>query len=411
MSHNEELQALDNEYATLSANLDYVHSLAKQTMESRKIDRFTMEAAMQAVPAIENEDIPLNSYSKDPTEQNLEASLESFSVAQFLTVLAIGAVLGAALLVLINLTKKDRLNERVDAVSKAGDKIKQTDRDIDTKTKSVSGKNDSAADKALAEAIRSGNLSSFAGDMPKASAEAARLLQALDPKGVLGKEMLTWAVKVPDQYKGLSKRFKDLKKTIDQMYKAKGEDAVELARRLSTARLDSNDPFLLGMANLESKWNEVLGGESFANVLVRELVETEDFAKLAMQSETWLASYMRMIPNNIDRLDREIESLEKEASELERYKKSVQDASRKKGVTTYNDDGSIRHQQQALTADYTLTMEVAKTERVIKQEIQCMVLYRKMLNRLVLLQQKLVSTRQKLQGMQLTKLNELEGKA
>lgn len=82
----EDALSLENAFEIELQNLADLESRQHWVIQHRNVDRLTMEALHQKYPEAINADYPVNSFSKDPSDQNLPVSLESFSIAKAVAV-------------------------------------------------------------------------------------------------------------------------------------------------------------------------------------------------------------------------------------------------------------------------------------------------------------------------------------
>lgn len=110
--NDEEMLSLENDFEVGVQTLDDLDRRISRVASFNAVDRMTMEAIQAAYPETVDDNFPLASFTKDPSDQNLLASMESFAMAKKIAIAAVGALLGSVLFMLVKLFRTDGAEAR-----------------------------------------------------------------------------------------------------------------------------------------------------------------------------------------------------------------------------------------------------------------------------------------------------------
>lgn len=285
----DEFEQNELEYENLLASLNSVGSLERSVLESKKIDRMTMESLHKLAPEAIDKNYPLQTFTTTPSEQNYEVALESFSVAKSVAIAAIGGILGAILLQLINVFRSNKVDVRSEYLDKKKDSIKDDERTMKKTLGRVKKLKLSPEDQIQFDAIESWNLDVYVGKPIPTSKPAEDFIAAASPGGKFYRIMDKWSSDIVKHTSEFKKRVRLMAEIVEVMYDVRGSAINDLESKAKSITLDAKDPFIRDMTEVDLFFRSLASGDSITAFINEQVVGTQEFRDLFTNTDTVLS--------------------------------------------------------------------------------------------------------------------------
>lgn len=382
--NEEEMLSLENDFEVSVQTLDDLDRRTLRVASNNAVDRLTMESIYKDYPETVNDNYPLASYTKDPSDQNLAVSLESFDLAKKFAIAAAGAVLGGLLYMLIKMFRTDGAAHRAENVDANVADIQKKDKTISTMIVDARKANLNPADKKQVKAIEDNNYREYATDLKliKASSQGKIFLDAIAPGGDVFQTLTKWSRSIHNHYSNFSGRVNTLTELIGKMYDLDAKDLDKFLKDIDKAILSPDDPFFDEMGRLHDTFQSFLrgsGGEYNA-FLTSSVFQTHEFYDLALMDDGWYKRVQSISPNGEKQLEKNLDRLEKDAQMLIDGKRAAAlNAKKANRKHRMDEDGNV--EMNAITSNLTVERAVKDAELAIRSEIQHLRVYRQTLGR------------------------------
>lgn len=382
----EEMLSLENDFEVQMQNVDDLNRKSMRVARDSVVDRLTMESVHKDYPDVADENFPLASYTKDPSDQNLGASLESFDMAKKVAIAAAGGVLGGIIYMLIKLFRSDGAEARAQRVKDSANDIKESDEVISKMIKEARDAKLSAADQKLLKAIEANNYREYMPNLQldKAPTQGKIFLDTVSDKGDVFRTLEKWSRSIHNHYTSFTARVAALTEHIGEMYDVEAKDTDRFIKKLEDVMLPPDDPFFEDI----NEMNEIIlgfmrsaGGEyrGFLNTMV---LNTREFYEMALDSDDWVDRVDKISPNGTKQLEKNLDRLEKEAQALvDGKREATLNAKKAKRKPKIDDNGNIH--LDAITSNLNVERAVKEAELAIKSEVKHLQVYRKTLSRVL----------------------------
>lgn len=282
------LEAINALHGEIEYDLEALNAMEATVRNEGRVDQITMEALARMVPDAIVKQHPIASYSKHPSEQNLDVSLEAFRIAKSIAVMSLGGVLGGVLRALVGLYKSDSLDTRCNHLLKLKEQLNARQADLKQWAKRAEAINESAkadvvvllGDDVVAKRALLGK-----GDLKDSNAKTDALLALINPKGDVFKTFERWSKDVVKHSSLFSKRVRVVSEAIDKAYTARGSVVDTLVEKLNEIELSSyQKTFCQDMMTAEKAWCDAVGPnyeDNFAEFVKHELMDNTSFHRVA----------------------------------------------------------------------------------------------------------------------------------
>lgn len=384
--NDEEMLSLENDFEVGVQTLDDLDRRISRVASFNAVDRMTMEAIQAAYPETVDDNFPLASFTKDPSDQNLLASMESFAMAKKIAIAAVGALLGSVLFMLVKLFRTDGAEARAQKVDKQVSDIREKDKTIEKMIKEAQEANLDAKDKILLKAIESNNYLDYAQDLnlSKASSQGKIYLDAVSQNGDIFRLLEKWSRSIHNHYTSFGARVNTLTDMIGTMYDLDAKNVDKFIKDLDAATLDKDDPFFEDMADINDTMQNFLRGANgeYSTFLASSVFNTREFYDLALTDDRWMDRVSKLSPSGEKQLEKNLDRIEKDAQALiEGKRDATLSAKIAKRRHRLDEDGNL--ELDAITSNLNVERAVKNAELAIRMEVQYLRVYRISLGRVL----------------------------
>lgn len=329
---------LDQEYENALAEiahaehkLEQVELIERQVNEDARVCRMTMESLALLYPQVIDKRVPINSYTKLPSEQNLSYAQESVSLTKALAAVAVGAAVIGAIYALIRYLRASQMTRKAARVDKRIEHIE----DQQKKEKLPIQKYDKPDVKTLP--IQFAEASGV--DIERTGRKSEKLIDAFRPGGLI-------AEIAEEHFEEMVNRITFFEKAIGQLIfivRNAPESSVDEVER-QAKRVQTN----LGDRSIKKKVEEVAKlvhrtvdrDQTLRSFMNETLYKRDAFYEFMADFDNWksIKPVHEKIARN-SRFESRLASLEKEANDLERFYRQVesQDSARETQWETLNE--------------------------------------------------------------------------
>jgi hypothetical protein len=384
--NEDEMLSLENDFEVQIQTLDDLDRRTRRVTSEGAIDRMTMESVHRDYPEAIDDNYPLASYTKEPSEQNLSASMESFGVAKSVAVAAAGALLGSIIYMLIKLFRTDGAEARAEKVDEQVKDIREKDKTIKTMVKEARSANLSTADKTLLQSIEENNYREYASDLKltKTSSQGKIFLDAVSQNGDVFRTLEKWARSIHNHYTSFSARVNTLTEQIGKMYDLEARDVPKFLKDLEESILPPDDPFFEEMGELNDIFQGFMrssGGE-YSSFLAANVMGSFEFYDMASMDDRWPDRVDKISPNGDKQIEKNLDRLEKDAQALVDGKRDAALAAKKaRRKTKVDEHGNV--ELDAIATNLDVERAVKNAELAIRSEVQHLRVYRTTLSRVL----------------------------
>lgn len=382
----EDALSLENAFEIELQNLADLESRQHRVISQQAVDRLTMESLHQKYPEAVDENFPVSSFSKDPSDQNLPVSMESFTIAKAVATAAAGALLGSIIFMLIKLFRTDNAEQRALDLDKKIGEMKDDDKSITELKREAMGLKLSTDDTHLVSAIVANNHLEFLDPPIKAhaSSQGKIFMEAVSPGGDVFQLLSKWSRSIHNHYSSFSARVNGLTEAIGKMYEVDPKDADKFVKNLEANILEPDDAFFKDMGELHDTFQSFLQrsqGE-YKGFLNDNVFNTQEFYDMALSDDQWPRQVDKISPNGGKGLDKNLDRLEKDAQALvDGKREAAYKAKRAKNGVRIDAQGNM--EMDAVVGNVTVERAVKNAELAIRSEVQFLRMYRTNLNRVL----------------------------
>lgn len=411
----DEYEQQEHEYESALANLEAVTSLEQTVLSSGKIDRMTMESLHRLAPETVDKNFPLATFTAEPSEQNYEVALESFSVAKAVAIAAIGGLLGAILMKLISAFRSNKVDSRTDYLDKKKSELKDGEHDLKKILARVKKLSLSTGDQLVVDAIEAWNVDFFLGETKPAGREAAEFITAIAPGGTLYRIMDRWSSDIVKHTSEFRKRVRIMTEIVGEMHEVSRDDIMSLKKKAEDITLPDNDKFMKDMQEVEVFYRTVASGsESVLQFMKEEVFQTQEFREFIGNIDR-LTDYDKLYSNSTKQIQKNLKEIEDkyapilQGTAVSQAKKKAK-ANVSHGISQRDGEVviSIDAGADALRDQMNRSIEAANSS--LKREAMRLKDYIIFLERTLYFYQHACATREKVEREAMLKLTEIENR-
>jgi hypothetical protein len=374
----DDILSLENDFDRRLRTLEDLEATTERLLTQGKVDRLTMESLHRAHPEAIDAQFPIASYTQEPSEQNLPASLESFSFAKGLAVAAVGAVLGALIVALIKMFRSDDAEARAQRMDERAEDIKESDRTVQEMVKEAKKANLSSEDAKLLKAVEENDYQTYTDlKLSRAPRHGTKFLDEVSPGGGVFELLVKWARSINNHYTSYAARVDALADLIGKMYDVEPKDTGDFIKKLNECILAPEDPFFADMGELHDTFKGILDRAQgdYRQFLEDQVLHTHEFYELVVGEVSWCDRMKKITPNGDKQVAKNLDRLEKAAEEMARGKRA--EAMRNKRgrmATRVSEDGTF--ETDAVVTNIEIERAVKEAELAIRSETQFLRMYR-----------------------------------
>lgn len=382
----EDMLSLENDFEVQLQNMADLDGQQQRVLASREVDRLTMEGLHQKYPEVKDEEYPLGSFTKEPTDQNLAVSLESFGIAKAIATAAAGAILGSILFMFVKLFRTDNAEQRAKNVEEKAREKDKGDATISEMIKEAKGLQLSNDDQRLVRAIEDNNHLEYLTSpvKGKASSQGKIFMDGVSPGGDVFRLFSKWSRSIHNHYTSFSARVAELTKLIDKMYEVDAKNVDKFVEDVKKVMLDPDDEFFKEMGELHDTFQSFLQRTSgdFKAFLNENVFDTREFYDFALMDDQWSKNVEKISPNGGKGLEKNLDRLEADAQALvDGKKEAAYKAKRSKSQARVDENGNV--EMDAVVSNIAVERAIKDAEFAIRSEVQHLRVYRINLNRVL----------------------------
>lgn len=411
----DEFEQHELEYENVMSNLDAVGSLERSVLDSKKIDRMTMESLHRLVPETVDKNFPLVTFTTEPSEQNYGVALESFSVAKAVAIAAIGGILGAILMQVIKAFRSNKVDARAEYLDKKKADFKDSERDMKKILSRVKKLKLSTEDQIAVDAIEAMNVEFFMGKPKAANRAVESFVKEVTQGGKVYRILDRWSSDIANYTSEFKKRVRLLTEVVEVMYTVKGNDINSLKAKADEIVLNEKDRFIGDMTDLELYFQALDFGESFKNFIDEQVEGTQPFYDLATRQDT-LTAYTNLYSNASVQIQKNLDEIEKkyapvlQGSARDKAQKKAQAAARS-SITSSDGEVRVSYDGAAGAINPMLLRSVRDAEESLRGEAARLRMYIIYLERVMFFYQKAALLREKVENTAMKRLMDIDNRA
>lgn len=409
----DEFEAKELEYDNVLAGLNSIESLERSVLQSKTIDRMTMESLHRLSPESVDKNYPLSTFTTDASAQNYEVALESFSVAKAVAIAAIGGILGAILYQLINAFRSNKVDVRTEYLDKKKDSLKDGDRSLKKSLDRVKKMTLSTEDQLTVDAISAWNVEFFLGKPTKSSKTAEDFISAVKRGGQVYRIMDRWSSDIVKHTSEFKKRVRLMTEIVEVMYEVRGSDINELQAKAKSITLDSSDKFMADMNELDIFFRSLGVDEGFSSFINEQVDDTQEFREVVGNMDVLMA-YDKLYSNSSVQIEKNLKEIEDkyapvlQGSASDKALKKAKAAARAKSSS---DEVGVSQDAAVLGMINPFLMRaIEDAEKSLRLESVRLRSYIMNLERVLFFYQKAVTSREKIEQQAMLKLTDIENR-